>query len=39
VKNSDSAASGGRENHPVAGEHMHITNLFLNNFIKMINVL
>jgi hypothetical protein len=30
-----SAASGGWENYHMAGEHIHIANLFLNN-IKMI---
>jgi hypothetical protein len=34
-----SAASGSWENCLVAGEHTYIANLFLNNFIKMMNFL
>jgi hypothetical protein len=29
-----SSASGGWENYPMAGEHISIANLFLNNFLK-----
>jgi hypothetical protein len=34
-----SAASAGWENYCVVGKYMHIANLFLNNFIKMVNFL
>jgi hypothetical protein len=32
----DSAASSGWENCHMAGENMHIRNLLLNNFIRMV---
>lgn len=34
-----STASGGRYNCHVAGKHMHIANLILNNFTKIVNPL
>lgn len=34
-----SAASGGWENYRLAGEHVHISNLPLNNFVKAVNFL
>jgi hypothetical protein len=38
-KMMDSIASGSWENYHMTSEHMCITNLFLNDFIKMINFL
>jgi hypothetical protein len=35
-RTAGSAAGGGWENYHMAGEHMHIANLFLSNIIKMI---
>lgn len=34
-----STASGNWENYCVAGEHMHLANLFLNKFIKVFDFL
>lgn len=31
-----STASGSWENYQMADEHMHVTDLFLNNFIKIV---
>jgi hypothetical protein len=36
---ADSITSGGCENYHMAGEHMHIMDVFSNNFIKMANFL
>jgi hypothetical protein len=33
------AASGIWKNYHMASEHMHITSVFLNNFIEMVNFL
>jgi hypothetical protein len=38
VKMIGSAASGGWENYHVPGEHVSITNLYLNNLIKMLSL-
>jgi hypothetical protein len=35
----DNGASGGWKDYRMVGEHMHIAILFLNNFIKMVNVI
>jgi hypothetical protein len=32
-------AGGGRENYHVAGEHVYIAALFLNNFLKVVKFL
>jgi hypothetical protein len=36
---TSNAASCGVKKYCMAGEHMHITNLFLNNFIKIVSFL
>jgi hypothetical protein len=39
VMEDDSAISGGWKNYHMTSEYMHVADLFLNNFIKLVNFL